>query len=390
MPKSETAVIRPADLLRDLIRCPSVTPEQAGVFDVLEAALTPLGFDCTRVTFDGDGSYEVANLFATRHRPGPHLLFAGHTDVVPPGNEAAWTHPPFAAETDNDQIWGRGAVDMKSGIAAFVAAVSQAVADGSAEKGTISLAITNDEEADAVNGTGKLLAWAAAAGHRFDFALVGEPSSAQNVGDGIKIGRRGSLNGRITVSGIQGHVAYPERARNPLPALARLATALNAEPLDDGSEHFQPSNFELTSIDVGNPTSNVIPASGSFRFNIRFNDHWTPESLTRWLEARIEAAPLEGCGAELEILGRPSTCFLSPVGAEVMALSDVIAAVAGRVPVLSTGGGTSDARFIAEYCPVVECGLVGTTMHQVDERVPLADLDRLARIYHGFVTRFFA
>ncbi|RYH00915.1 MAG: succinyl-diaminopimelate desuccinylase, partial [Alphaproteobacteria bacterium] len=259
-------------LLQDLIRRPSVTPAEEGVLDVLEAALTPLGFTCTRVRFEGDGSYPVDNLFATRGSTGKHLLFAGHTDVVPPGDTASWQHPPFAADIADGLIYGRGAADMKSGIAAFVAALSQAPADAH-----ISLAITNDEEADSVNGTDKLMAWAEAQGHRFDFAIVGEPSATARVGDSIKIGRRGSYSGQIKVIGTQGHVAYPERANNPVPVAAALVTALSGK-LDDGTEHFPPSNLEFTTVDVGNPTGNVIPAAVTMRFNVRHNDRWSPES----------------------------------------------------------------------------------------------------------------
>jgi len=250
----------PVSLLAALIRCPSVTPEPAGVLDLLRDWLVGLGFAVELVAFEGDGSYRVENLFATRGETGPHLLFAGHTDVVPPGDAAAWTHPPFAAEAADGRLYGRGAADMKSGVAAFVAAAAAAIAAGAAETGRISLAITNDEEADGINGTQKLMAWATERGHRFDFAIVGEPSSAARVGDSIKIGRRGSLNAEITVTGVQGHVAYPEKARNPLPLLAEIVTELSG-PLDGGSAAFPPSNLEFTSLDVGNPVANVIPGA---------------------------------------------------------------------------------------------------------------------------------
>ena len=274
---SSASTVDPVRLLSDLIRCASVTPTEAGVFDVLEQALTPLGFTVTRLRFEGGGSYPVDNLFATRGggagHNGPHLLFNGHTDVVPPGDRALWTHEPFGAEIVDDTLYGRGAVDMKSGIAAFVAALSEAPADA-----RISLAITNDEEADGINGTARILDWAIAQGHKFDFAIVGEPSATAKVGDSIKIGRRGSLNGRIVVNGIQGHVAYPHKALNPLPVAAGLVGALSGT-LDDGSEHFPASNLEFTSIDVGNTVTNVIPATVTLRFNVRYNDKWTPESL---------------------------------------------------------------------------------------------------------------
>jgi succinyl-diaminopimelate desuccinylase len=372
-------------LLAELIRCPSITPEAAGVMDVLERALVPLGFAVTRLTFEGGGSYPVENLFATRKGsgPGPHLLFAGHTDVVPPGDEALWTHPPFAADIVDGVMFGRGAQDMKSAIAAFIAAV----AETSPDAGTISLAITNDEEKDAVNGTVKLMEWAAADGHRFDLAIVGEPSSTATVGDSIKIGRRGSLNGRIWVKGVQGHVAYPDRALNPIPAAATMVASLSGK-LDDGTEHFPASNLVFTSIDVGNDTTNVIPAEVRLRFNVRFNDLWTPETLAAAIRDGLESQNAEGCGIEFEVAGTPSRSFLSPLGGGVEKLIDTIAGLTGRRPELSTGGGTSDARFIAQYCPVVECGLTGTTMHKTDEQVALRDVAALQALYAAFLSAY--
>lgn len=383
----------PILLLKQLIRCPSVTPIEAGVFDVLEAALVPLGFTITRHRFEGDGSYPVDNLFATRGASGtngPHLLFAGHTDVVPPGDIAAWTHPPFAAEEVDGRIYGRGAADMKSGIAAFIAATEGAISAGLADRGRISLAITNDEEADSVNGTKKLMDWAAEKGHRFDFAIVGEPSSTARVGDSMKIGRRGSLNAEVTVTGTQGHVAYPDRANNPLPVAAALVLALNNEPLDRGTAHFPPSNLEMTSIDVGNEANNVIPAKVRIRFNIRFNDTWTPETLVVWLKARLATIDANGTTIELATPKPPSRSFISPTGGLVDVFSDVILAQTGKRPELSTGGGTSDARFIAPFCPVAEVGLVGPTLHKTDEHVAVADVRELAELYRAFMARFFA
>ena len=372
-------MIDPARLLADLIREPSITPELHGVFDVLEAALAPLGFNCTRVRFEGDGSYPVDNLFATRGTGGRHLLFAGHTDVVTPGDAAAWTHPPFAAEIVDGTIYGRGAADMKSGIAAFVAAISRVP-----DAGTISLAITNDEEADSVNGTDKLMAWAAEQGHRFDFAIVGEPSATARVGDSIKVGRRGSLNGQIRVTGTQGHVAYPDKANNPLPVAAALLLALSGK-LDDGTDHFPPSNLEFTSADVGNATTNVIPASALLRFNVRYNDRWTPETLVEAIEEVIANQDKRNCTVEFTVAGRPSRAFLSDLGGGVETLIETIARRTGIPPELSTGGGTSDARFIADYCPVVEFGLPGPTMHKVDESIRLSDLEELTELYARFL-----
>lgn len=374
--------IDPVQLLADLIGQPSVTPELHGAFDVLEAALAPLGFTCERVRFEGDGSYPVDNLFATRGSEGKHLLFAGHTDVVPPGDSAAWRHEPFAAEIVDGTIYGRGAADMKSGIAAFIAAIARAP-----EAGRISLAITNDEEADAVNGTDKLMAWALRQGHSFDFAIVGEPSAAARVGDSIKVGRRGSLNGQIRVTGTQGHVAYPDKANNPLPTAALLIGALTGK-LDDGTEHFPPSNLEFTSADVGNETTNVIPATVLLRFNVRYNDRWTPESLIAAIEEVIGNQDLRDCSAEFTVVGRPSRAFLSPLGGGVETLIETIARRTGIPPELSTGGGTSDARFIAEYCPVVEFGLPGPSMHKVDENVRVADVEELTTLYAQFIADY--
>ena len=381
----------PVSLLQELIRRPSVTPEAAGVFDLLEAALAPLGFVVTRLRFEGDGSYPVDNLFATRAgRPGgKHLLFAGHTDVVPPGDDAAWKRPPFAGEIVDGTIFGRGAADMKSGIAAFVAAVAVAIADSTADRGTLSLAITNDEEADAVNGTDKLMAWTRSQGHRFDFCIVGEPSSSARLGDSIKIGRRGSLNGRIIVTGTQGHVAYPDKANNPLPVAAALVTALSGK-LDDGTGHFPPSNLEFTSADVGNATTNVIPAAVQLRFNVRYNESWIPESLLQSIREVIDNLDKQGTSVELELAGRPSHAFLSPLDGGVDVLIATIARLTNLATELSTGGGTSDARFIAQYCPVVECGLPGPTMHKVDEHVAVADVEGLARLYAAFIADYFA
>lgn len=378
--------IDPVKLLERLIACPSVTPEEAGALDLLEAELKGLGFAITRLRFEGDGSYPVDNLFATRGAGGRRLLFAGHTDVVPPGDAAHWTADPFQPRIADGRIYGRGAADMKSGIAAFVAACAAIPP----EAGIIQLAITNDEEADAINGTEKLVRWMAENGHHFDFAIVGEPSSAETLGDSIKIGRRGSFSGRVTVTGTQGHVAYPHKANNPLPVLAAVATALSSEPLDGGTAHFPASNLELTSIDVGNPVSNVIPMSGVLRFNIRYNDLWTPETLADWVRGRIAQVEANGTRVDFEIAGVPSRSFLSPLGADIETLSAVIAERNGKAPDYSTGGGTSDARFIAQYGPVVECGLVGPSMHKADEHIALSDLTGLAEIYEGFMRRFFA
>lgn len=374
----------PVQLLKNLIACPSVTPDEAGALDVLEAALNAIGFAVTRLTFEGDGSYPVDNLFAIRGHAGRRLLFAGHTDVVPPGDLAHWTSDPFTPRQADGKLYGRGAADMKSGIAAFVAAAAAIPV----EAGTIMLAITNDEEADAINGTAKLMAWAQAQQHHFDFAIVGEPSSTASLGDSIKIGRRGSLSGVITVAGTQGHVAYPDRANNPMPALARVVTALDTT-IDTGTAHFPPSNLEVTSIDVGNAISNVIPASGTIRFNIRYNDLWTPDTLADWVRSRMASVDAAGSTISFALAGEPSRSFLSPLSDDVETLAATIAGLTGQRPGLSTGGGTSDARFIAQYGPVVECGLVGPSMHKADEHIALSDLTGLTEIYRAFMLRFF-
>ncbi|HWU18840.1 MAG TPA: succinyl-diaminopimelate desuccinylase [Devosia sp.] len=383
---TDIAADDPVQLLKALIACPSVTPEPAGALDLLDTVLTGLGFTTTRLRFEGDGSYPVDNLFAIRGNAGRRLLFAGHTDVVPPGDLSDWTADPFTPREADGKLYGRGAADMKSGIAAFVAAVAAIPVDA----GTVMLAITNDEEADAINGTEKLMAWAKGQGHGFDFAIVGEPSSAALLGDSIKIGRRGSFSGLITVEGVQGHVAYPHKANNPLPTLAGIVTALSDTQIDQGSEHFPATNLEVTTIDVGNPISNVIPARGTIRFNIRYNDLWTPKTLAEWVRDRIASVDANDTKVRFEISGTPSRSFLSPLSADVETLSATIESVAGRRPELSTGGGTSDARFIAQYGPVVECGLVGPSMHKADEHIALDDLTGLTEIYRAFMTRFFA
>jgi len=376
-------------LLKQLIRCPSVTPKEAGALDVVQNFLTPLGFTCTRVVFDGDNSYPVDNLFASRGSSGRHLLFGGHSDVVPAGNENLWSHQPFAADEADGHIWGRGAVDMKSGVAAFCAAAAIAVNNGDADGGIISLAITSDEEADAINGSEKLLKWAADREHSFDFAIVGEPSSSSVLGDNIKIGRRGSISGVVSVKGKQGHSAYPERASNPVPVLARLGVLLSNTKLDEGSEHFQASNLEITSIDVANGASNVIPAEGHLSFNIRFNDRWSAERIRDWIEQRLDEVRQDGFQLNWSQVGAVAHSFVSPLSPDVNSVQNAVRAITGLTPDLATFGGTSDARFIARYCPVVECGLVGTTMHQTDERVEIVQLENLTKIYAEFLRNFF-
>jgi succinyl-diaminopimelate desuccinylase len=383
----------PASNLAELIRCPSVTPADAGALTALAKMLMPLGFSVDRPIFSEEGTPDIENLYARLSGNGRHLMFAGHTDVVPPGDETAWTHPPFAAEIHGGFLYGRGAVDMKGGIACFVAAVARHIAEQGRPKGSISLLITGDEEGPAINGTAKLLEWAAAKGEKWDAAIVGEPTNPNALGDMIKIGRRGSLSGTIIVRGRQGHVAYPHLADNPVRGLVALTGALMHPSFDEGTKEFQPSNLEVTTVDVGNPSTNVIPAKASASFNIRFNDIWDAERLQAEIHDRLDRAarrtklrpgkdPLD---FELRWRDRPSPVFLTRDQNLVDAFADAVDGVTGRRPELSTSGGTSDARFIKDYCPVLEFGLVGQTMHMVDERVALSDLETLTQIYQRFL-----
>ncbi|MDB5617912.1 succinyl-diaminopimelate desuccinylase [Tardiphaga sp.] len=378
-----------------LLRCPSVTPADAGALGVLEKLLGDAGFDVQRVTFSEEGTADIDNLYARIGTAAPHLSFAGHTDVVPVGDEAAWTHGAFSGDVKDGLLYGRGAVDMKGGIAAGVAAVLDYLAtnDGKPQKdggGSISFLITGDEEAIAVNGTVKLLQWADARGEKFDHCIVGEPSNVEAIGDTIKIGRRGSQSGTLVVDGVQGHVAYPHRASNPVPDIAALIVTLSNEPLDRGNAQFQPSNLEFTSVDVGNTASNVIPAQARAKFNIRFNDHHTQASLRDLIDARLVAAT--GNRIRAHIVWEPCNAdsFVTRPGAFTDLVTAAISEVTGRTPDLNTGGGTSDARFITRYCPVIEFGLVGQTMHQIDERTPVSDLEKLTKIYRGVLERYFA
>jgi succinyl-diaminopimelate desuccinylase len=382
-------------IARDLLRCPSVTPADAGALGVLETLLKGAGFEIHRVTFSEPGSADIDNLYARIGTSAPHITFAGHTDVVPAGDEAMWTHGAFAGEVKDGLLYGRGAVDMKGGIACSVAAVLEYLAardpaeNGESPKGSISFLITGDEEDVAVNGTIKLLQWVAARGEKFDHCVLGEPSNVEQLGDCIKIGRRGSQSGTLIVDGVQGHVAYPQRASNPVPDIAALIVALNDEPLDHGSATFQASNLEFTSVDVGNRASNVIPAQAKAKFNIRFNDCHTQESLRELLEARLAKATGNRIRAHIVWEPSNSNVFVTQPSAFTDLAVTAIEEVTGRKPELSTSGGTSDARFIASYCPVIEFGLVGQTMHQVNERTPVKDLEDLTRIYRVLLDRYF-
>jgi succinyl-diaminopimelate desuccinylase len=363
----------PLPLLQDLIRCPSVTPADAGAMAVLEAALEPLGFTCTRLRFG-----EIENLFARRGSEGPHLCFAGHTDVVPPGDLAGWAADPFGAEVQDGVVYGRGATDMKGGVAAWIAAIASLPRE---LPGSLSLLITGDEEGPATDGTVKVLEWMQANGQIPDMCIVGEPTSKAVLGDTIKIGRRGSMNVAIAIHGVQGHTAYPQRADNPIHRLVRVLYTLTATPLDQGSEWFEATTLQVSSFDVGNPATNVIPPVARARLNIRFNDLHSSVSLTQRIRDVLEA---EGARYELDV-SCSGESFLTQPGDFVAALQTATRQAAGVEPKLDTGGGTSDARFIARYCPVAELGAVGATMHKSDESTPVEELRALSRLYAAVI-----
>ena len=373
-------------LAQALIRCRSVTPADGGALSLLSAELSALGFACHPLRFAAPGTPEIDNLYARWGSGPPNFCFAGHTDVVPPGDDAAWASGPFAAEVRDGRLYGRGAADMKSAIAAFVGAAADFI-DGSAGgfQGSISLLITGDEEGPAVNGTTRVLDWMEENGERIDACVVGEPTNPDQLGDMIKIGRRGSMNVRLTVHGSQGHTAYPHLADNPLNRLVAMLMPLTAGTLDEGSAHFQASTVALSSIDVGNKATNVIPAKAEARFNIRFNDLQTFASIEAWLRGHFDKA---GGRYELDC-DRSSVSFLTQPGPLVEAVAGAAEAVLGRRPELSTTGGTSDARFIRRMCPVVEFGLVGQTMHKTDENVRVADIATLRDIYRAMLERYF-
>jgi succinyl-diaminopimelate desuccinylase len=383
MPMQELAL----DLCRALVRCRSVTPDDGGALGVLETVLKQAGFVTNRVTFSEAGTPDIDNLHARIGTGAPHLAFAGHTDVVPVGDAARWRFDPFAAEVADGAIWGRGTADMKGGVAAFAAAACAYVTRHGSARGSIGFLITGDEEGPAINGTEKLLRWAYEKGERFDHCIVGEPTSFEALGDTIKIGRRGSLNGTLIAEGRQGHAAYPERADNPIPKLMALLAALTSTPLDKGTPHFGASNLEIVSVDVGNPAFNVIPAQARARFNVRFNDLWTPETLAAELRGRLDSVGVtftlnfEPCNA-IAFLTRPDT-FTELV-------AQAIEKKTRRRPAPSTSGGTSDARFIQAYCPVLEFGGIGATAHMVDEHVAVAELAGLTEIYAAILEAYFA
>lgn len=378
--------IDPIDLSRALINRPSVTPEDAGALGVLEAVLKLLGFTCHRLRFSETGTPDVENLYARLGDSAPNFCFAGHTDVVPPGDSTAWSANPFGGEIMDGRMIGRGAVDMKGAIACFAAAAGRFVSehpDGFA--GSISLLITGDEEGPAINGTLKVLDWIRQRGETIDHCLVGEPTNRDAMGETIKIGRRGSLNGVLTVHGSQGHSAYPQFADNPIPRLMQMLSAIAGKPLDEGTEHFEPSLAQITAIDTGNETTNVIPGKVRARFNIRFNDRHTGESLKTWIRERC--TEIGGrFDLDFEVSGE---AFLCPPGRWTDQLATAIEEVTGRKPRLDTGGGTSDARFIKDVCPVAEFGLLNTTAHKTDEAVAIGDLETLTEIYRRILATYF-
>ena len=378
----------PIVLSQELIRCPSVTPKDEGAIGILEKVLTGLGFTCRRMRLQAPGSEAVENLYARFGMASPNFCFAGHTDVVPVGDAAAWRHDPFAAEITGDTLYGRGAADMKSAIACFVVAASRVIGKGE-PKGSISLLITGDEEGVNINGTKAVLDILTKDGERIDHCLVGEPTASAHTADTIKIGRRGSMKVTLTVTGVQGHTAYPQNALNPIPILAALVTKLS-EPLDSGSAHFEPSTLVFTTFDVGNPAGNVSPAQARATCNIRFNDLHTPDSLLRRIEKTAgEVTSQYGgeCAIEHSVSG---VSFLTAPGPFTDLLSSAIAKVTGAAPQFATGGGTSDARFIKDICPVAEIGVPGGTMHKVDECVPVAELHRLVDVYTAILEAYFA
>lgn len=387
-PASPASPYDPLEIARELIRCPSVTPEDAGALAVLEKWLTPLGFTCERMRFSDNDTPDIDNLYARFGTGAPHFCFAGHTDVVPVGDEAAWTADPFGAEVRQGRLYGRGAADMKSAVASFVAAAQRLVAEGF--QGSISLLITGDEEGPSVNGTAKMLERLASRGEKIDHCLVGEPTCVDKLGDMVKVGRRGSINGWLTVHGTQGHVAYPHLADNPMPRLLEMLRRLDAQVLDEGTDHFQPSNLEITTVDVGNTATNVIPGVARAVVNIRFNDRHTGAGLDLWMRKVLDAVTQE-TGGRYELTTKISgEAFMTEPGDFSALIAGAIEKVTGITPELSTTGGTSDARFIRAYAPVIEFGLPNATMHKADENAGVDDITRLADIYEAILRGYFA
>ncbi|MEE3035760.1 MAG: succinyl-diaminopimelate desuccinylase [Pseudomonadota bacterium] len=390
--------IDPVNFAAELIRCPSVTPEDAGALDLLEKVLTEIGFTCTRLPFQEPDTSLVDNLYARLGDAAPHICFAGHTDVVPVGAADNWQKDPFSGEISDDKLWGRGAADMKGAIAAFVAATADYLSQNGKPRGSISLLITGDEEGPSVNGTIKMLDWLSTHQEVIDDCIVGEPTNPETLGEMIKIGRRGSVNTTVTIEGIQGHVAYPHRAANPVPHLVQLLERLITAKLDDGTPHFQPSNLELTGFDVGNAVTNVIPALAQARFNIRYNDIWSRDTITDWINENLNAAhdalnnAIDGENKfSLTVdINHSGEAFLTPTGTLSELAVGAVEKTLGMTPELSTSGGTSDARFIKDHARVIEFGLVGKTMHKVDEHVRVNDIQSLTKIYQEILSGYFS
>lgn len=377
-------------ILQDLIRCRSVTPHEGGALTYLSDLLSAAGFRCERLPFSAAGTPDVDNLFACIGHGAPHLCFAGHTDVVPSGDEAMWTHAPFDGDVHGGYIFGRGATDMKGSVAAFVVAATDYVREFGKPKGTLSFLITGDEEGPAINGTAKVLGWMKDHGLVPDHCLVGEPTCTDALGDAIKIGRRGSLSFQVTVDGRQGHAAYPHKADNPIPKLARLVERLSASQIDHGNAHFDPSTLAITSFDVGNPAGNVIPSRAVLKFNVRFSTEHSFESLMAWADDHIAAVKSE-LGGEWSVQHvEGAEAFITEPGAFVGLMIDAVQGETGLVPKLSTSGGTSDARFIKDYCPVLEFGPTNATIHQTDERISIEELEATARIYRRVLETYFS
>lgn len=380
--------INSLELSKQLIACDSVTPKDGGSLDILQKALESMGFKCERMVFSEKGTEDVDNLYARLGDKAPNLCFAGHTDVVPPGPLEKWTSNPFKPEVRAGVLYGRGAVDMKGAIACFVAAVSEYLKDNK-PKGSISLLITGDEEAVSINGTKKMLEKLASRGEKIDVCIVGEPTNAEKLGDTVKIGRRGSVTFNLKVTGKQGHVAYPHLSLNPVSPMLSILHELDTNELDEGTKFFQPSNLEIVSVDVGNTADNVIPEMVSAKINIRFNDQHTGKSLVTWVEGICKAV-CEDTGAKYELKSHISgESFITQPGEFSDIVASAVKEATGVTPELSTTGGTSDARFIKNYCPVVEFGLINKTAHKIDECVPVSDLDGLTKVYKLLISKYF-
>ena len=380
-------IVDALELAQALIRCPSVTPADEGALGVLQSSLEGLGFTCHRMIFSEEGTPDVDNLYARLGTDGPNFCYAGHTDVVPVGNEAGWTVDPFGGEVIDGTLYGRGATDMKGGIACFVSGMAQFLKNRSGNfNGSISLLITGDEEGPSINGTRKVLDWMAERNEVLDACIVGEPTNPNKLGEMVKIGRRGSISGWLTVHGMQGHTAYPHLADNPLPRMIEMLRAITSEELDEGTNHFQPSNLQLTTIDVGNTATNIIPGEVRAAFNVRFNDLHTSGSLMAWVKEKFDAIGGD-YDVEFQITGE---AFLTPPGKLSSLLSEAVERATGLKPDLSTTGGTSDARFIKDFCPIAEFGLISQSMHKVDECVRLSDMAQLTNIYEIFLDGYFA